>query len=85
MSQSLFVVNCKRCECSLLPLAVVAAVAVAAAGLQRKVEHSLHPISSLSPPSGCFPLQDLQRRVRLPFTVHVIPHNTAPTAMSLPL
>lgn len=34
-------------------------------------------------PSGFFPVQDLQRRVRLPFTVHVIPHNTAPTAMSL--
>lgn len=87
MSQLLLMVNCKRCDCSFAAAAAAAVVAAAAAsaGLQRKVEHSPYPSSTLSPPSGSFPVQDLQRRVHLPFTVHVIPHNTAPTAMSLSL
>lgn len=50
-------------------------------GCREKVEYSPYPTSPL-PPSGFFPVQDLQRRVHLPFTVHVIPHNIAPTAMS---
>lgn len=50
--------------------------------LQRKVKYSPYPTSPKSP-LGFFPVQDLQRSVRLPFTVHVISQKTAPTAMSM--